>query len=51
MTNERKARLFDDLVNYITEAESNNCKSEEEIKEIFLDLGFTEEEYDKEISL
>lgn len=49
MTNERKARLFDALVEYIADAE--NGKTDEEIKEIFLEIGFTEEEYQEEIEL
>lgn len=51
MTNERKARLFDALVEYIADNAAENFKSDEEIKEIFLEIGFTEKEYQEEIAL
>lgn len=51
MTNERKARLFEALVEYIADNAAENGKTDEEIKEIFLEIGFTEKEYQEEIEL
>lgn len=51
MTTERKARLFDALVEYIADNATEDGKTDEEIKETFLEIGFTEEEYQEEIEL
>ena len=51
MTNERKAEIFDIFAQFIFETLDAHCKTDEEIKEAFLDLGMTEEEYNQEIEL
>ncbi len=48
MTDERKLEVFEDLVQWIYEtAESGGYNGD--VKELFLDLGFTEKEYEAEI--
>lgn len=49
MTDKRKLALFDNLISCITELMWEEDK--ETIKEKFLDLGFTLEEYQEEIAL
>ena len=51
MTNERKAEIFDTFAQFIFETLDAHGKTDEEIKETFLDLGMTEEEYKQEIEL
>lgn len=56
MTNERKLRVFDNLCGWIAETceglyDPDEKSYEEYVKEQFLDLGFTEEEYEEEMEL
>ena len=51
MTNERKAEIFDTFAQFIFETLDAHGKTYDEIKETFLDLGMTEEEYKQEIEL
>ena len=47
----RKAELYEEFAQFIFETLDTLGKTEDEIKNTFLDLGMTEEEYEQEIRL
>ncbi len=49
MDNERKVVLFDALVKHILEDADYNALSEHEVKSMFINMGFTKDEYQNNI--